>query len=128
MISRVPYVIVRRAREEQWTASDAQWMREMQRAPVWEKAVRYSHDSILVDVVGDVQRRSPDYVRGFVAGRLAQLEYLEWMAGKDPVAARAKDPESEELPDGGTTVGDERVPMQVDSEYHRGGVSTRRDQ
>jgi len=77
MAGRRTMVIVRRADAEKWDLADQVWVGEMVNHPVWKKLIRFSEDSICCDVLefGGQREINHDWLKGFVAGRKAQMDY-----------------------------------------------------
>lgn len=95
---RRPYVIIRRAQDEVWTALERAWLKQVLESPVWQKLMRFSDDSICCDILdGPDKEEDLRWVRGFVAGRKAQIAYQCGMGRVRPIP---EPPDPEREPDG----------------------------
>lgn len=95
--ARDPIVLtLRHAVRESWTKEEAQWLAGVMGSPAWEKLERFSEDSIRCDVLDREMLKQPEFLRGFVAGRLVQLEYQRGRraGAKEP---DVPDPEREQM-------------------------------
>lgn len=94
MAGRRTTVIIRRSDSEKWTEADQMWLGATMENPVWGKLMRLSEDSICCDVLDHGGNRliDPDWLKGFVAGRKAQMDY---QARHGFVMAEAQSPDPE---------------------------------
>lgn len=68
-----------------WTLADAEFMRHVFASPAWAKLCAMSRDSMLEDLCpsapGSQLHEDLAFIRAFVSGRRAQMEFLEhWQA------------------------------------------------